>query len=174
MKVNSETLYELINDGTIHENIKLKVYRDDCYVTLIGYDGYDFKWDAGTFTSGMFYDPLVEFEIIEEEKTPQETIKQIAKMIASGEIPKDVYDKYLGKCPIGFMNEEDLFDYLFEVEQLEPIEEKEIEELDLKYDIENNDIYNFKRQILMYCDNLQYKINELVREVNKLKKEVNR
>lgn len=62
-----------------------------------------------------------------------------------------------------------------EVEVIEEEKEiEELEELDLKYDIENNDIYNFKRQILMYCDNLQYKINELVREVNKLKKEVNR
>lgn len=72
MKINSETLYELINDGTIHKNTKLKVYRDDCYETLIEYDGYDFNWNAGTFTSGMFYDPLVEFEIIEEEKEIEE------------------------------------------------------------------------------------------------------
>lgn len=72
MKVNSETLYELINDGTIHENTKLNVYRDDIYITSIEYDGYDFNWDAGTFTSGMFYDPLVEFEIIEEEKDIEE------------------------------------------------------------------------------------------------------
>lgn len=72
MKINSETLYELINDGTIQENTKLKVYKDDCYVTLIGYDGYDFNWDAETFTSGMFYDPLVEFEVIEEEKEIEE------------------------------------------------------------------------------------------------------
>lgn len=72
MKVNSENLYELINDGTIHENTKLKVYRDDIYITSIEYDGYDFNWDAGTFTSGMFYDPLVEFEVIEEEKEIEE------------------------------------------------------------------------------------------------------
>ena len=72
MKVNSETLYELINDGAIHENTKLKVYRDDIYITSIEYDGYDFNWDAGTFTSGMFYDPLVEFEVIEEEKEIEE------------------------------------------------------------------------------------------------------
>jgi len=28
-----------------------------------------------------------------------ETIKQIAKMIASGKIPKEIYDKYLSNCP---------------------------------------------------------------------------
>lgn len=39
---------------------------------------------------------------------PNKTIKQIVKMIASGEIPKKVYDKYLSDCPIGFMNEEEL------------------------------------------------------------------
>lgn len=53
-----------------------------------------------------------------------------------------------------------------EVEKL--FEEKEIEELELNYD----DIKygtDFKGQILSYCDNLQFKINELVREVNKLK-----
>ena len=73
MKVNSETLYELINDGTIKENTKFEVYRDDIYITVIEFDGYDFNWDSGCFTSGMFYDPLVEFkEIIEEEKEIEE------------------------------------------------------------------------------------------------------
>lgn len=42
------------------------------------------------------------------------TLKQIIKMIVSGEIPNDVYNKYLSNCPIGFMNEEDLFNYLVE------------------------------------------------------------
>lgn len=46
-------------------------------------------------------------------------------------------------------------------------EEKEIEKLDLKYD----DIgIDFKKQLLTYCDNLQYKINELIDVVNELKK----
>ena len=30
------------------------------------------------------------------------TIKAIAKMIASGEIPKEIYDKYLSKTKLGF------------------------------------------------------------------------
>lgn len=42
------------------------------------------------------------------------TLKQIIKMIVSGELPNDVYDKYLSNSPIGFMNEEDLFNYLVE------------------------------------------------------------
>lgn len=58
-------------------------------------------------------------------------------------------------------NNEAMIDFLNdEVEILE--EEKKIpEKLQLKYDdiIYGND---FKKQILMYCDNLQYKINEII------------
>lgn len=68
MKVNSEILYELINDGSIKTGTKLKVYKDDIYVTTITFDGYDFIWETGTFSSGMLFNPLVDFEIIEEEK----------------------------------------------------------------------------------------------------------
>ena len=41
-----------------------------------------------------------------------DTLKQISKMIASGTIPNDVYSKFLSECPIGFMQEKDLFNYL--------------------------------------------------------------
>lgn len=53
-----------------------------------------------------------------------------------------------------------------EVEIIE--ESKKIEKLYLNY---KDIIYgtNFKEQILNYCDNLQYKINELIDEINKLK-----
>lgn len=44
----------------------------------------------------------------------EDTIKQIAKMIASGDLPKDIYDKYLSMCPIGFMTEKELINYLLE------------------------------------------------------------
>lgn len=72
MKVNSESLYELINDGTIKVNTKIKVYKDDIYITTITFDGYDFIWETGTFTSGMLFNPLCDFEIIEEEKEIEE------------------------------------------------------------------------------------------------------
>ncbi len=39
-------------------------------------------------------------------------LKQICKMISSGEIPKEVYDKYLSETRIGFMSEEDLEEFL--------------------------------------------------------------
>ena len=40
------------------------------------------------------------------------TLKQICKMISSGDIPKVVYDKYLSKTQLGFMNYEELYDFL--------------------------------------------------------------
>ena len=42
----------------------------------------------------------------------EETLSQIVKMIVSGEIPKDVYNKYLSMTPIGFMNYNELLSYL--------------------------------------------------------------
>lgn len=42
MKINSESLYEFINDGIIKANTKIKVYKDDIYITTITFDGYDF------------------------------------------------------------------------------------------------------------------------------------
>ena len=67
-KINSETLYELINDGTIKANTKMRVYKDDVYITTITFDGYDFIWETGTFSSGMLFNPLCDFEIIKEDK----------------------------------------------------------------------------------------------------------
>ena len=66
-KINSETLYELINDGTIKANTKMRVYKDDVYITTITFDGYDFIWETGTFSSGMLFNPLCDFEIIEDK-----------------------------------------------------------------------------------------------------------
>lgn len=41
-----------------------------------------------------------------------ETLSQIVKMIVSGEIPKEIYNKYLSMTPIGFMNYDELLSYL--------------------------------------------------------------
>lgn len=46
----------------------------------------------------------------------EDILRQILKMISSGEIPKDVYDKYLSKTSIGFMSYEDLLEY-FELKE---------------------------------------------------------
>ena len=40
-----------------------------------------------------------------------DTLKQICKMISSGEIPAETYNYYLSKTPIGFMNYKDLCNY---------------------------------------------------------------
>ena len=49
-------------------------------------------------------------------------------------------------------------------------EDKKIEKLDLKYDdiIYHEDVF-FKKEILLYCDNLQEKINEIVDKLEELK-----
>lgn len=72
------------------------------------------------FTSSE--DPRFEGEVILltdflNSTTKRETVKQIAKMIASGEIPSEVYNKYLSKCEIGFMNEKALLSYLLSYEE---------------------------------------------------------
>lgn len=46
-------------------------------------------------------------------------LKQICKMITSGDIPKQIYDKYLSNTPIGFMNYKELCDYFGIVEKVE-------------------------------------------------------
>jgi hypothetical protein len=68
MKVNSEHLYKYINDLATDEKVKFKVYYDDIYVTQIYWNGESFEWDTGTFTSEAFFNPLYDFEVIEEDK----------------------------------------------------------------------------------------------------------
>lgn len=46
------------------------------------------------------------------------TIRQISKMIASGDL-KEIYSKYLSNCPIGFMTEQDLYDYLIKNDEID-------------------------------------------------------
>lgn len=51
-------------------------------------------------------------------------------------------------------------------------EENKIEKLDLDYShIKHITDPFFKEEILMYCDNLQNKINDLIDEINKLKED---
>ncbi len=49
----------------------------------------------------------------------EKTLKQICKMISSGDIPKQIYDKYLSSTPIGFMNYKELCDFFGIVEKVE-------------------------------------------------------
>ena len=73
-KINSENLYEIINDGVIKAGTKINVYKDDIYITTIIFNGYDFIWEPGTFSSGNLFNPLYDFEIIEEDKDIEKMI----------------------------------------------------------------------------------------------------
>lgn len=68
MKINSEKLWNYINELARNEKVKFKVYCDDSYVTNILWNGENFEWESGTFTSEAFFNPLYDFEIIEEDK----------------------------------------------------------------------------------------------------------
>lgn len=67
MKINSENLYEYINNLATDEKVKFKVFYDDNYVTQIYWNGENFEWETGTFTSEAFFNPMYDFIPIEEE-----------------------------------------------------------------------------------------------------------
>ena len=66
--INSEHLWNYINELARNEKGKFKVYCDDSYVTNILWNGENFEWESGTFTSEAFFNPFYDFEIIEENK----------------------------------------------------------------------------------------------------------
>lgn len=51
------------------------------------------------------------------------TLHQICRMIASGEIPSDVYNKYLGNTPIGFMTPLEIMAHLNNIKWI-PVSER--------------------------------------------------
>lgn len=68
MKINSEHLYKYINELATDKKVNFNVYYDDQYVTQIYWNGDNFEWDTGTFTSEAFFNPLYDFIPIEEDK----------------------------------------------------------------------------------------------------------
>lgn len=88
MKINSKDLFNYINNLKPTDKIKFKVYYDDCYVTDILWDGENFNWESGRFTSGAFFNSLYDFETIEEEK-------EIEKI---GKIYDGFTDSYYDTC----------------------------------------------------------------------------
>lgn len=72
MKINSKNLWEYINEelGT-YDKVKFNVYYDDNYVTQIYWNGENFEWEPGRFTSEAFFNPLYDFVVIEGEKIPE-------------------------------------------------------------------------------------------------------
>lgn len=90
----------------------------------------------------------------------EDTLKQICKMISSGDIPKGVYDKYLSKTPLGFMNYEELYDFLNEQNQ----KYKEvIEKIKTRY----IDYYGTTKEV-----NDDYVLRSVLKEISDLLKEV--
>ena len=67
-KINSKNLWDFINELARNEKVKFKVYCDDSYVTNILWNGENFEWESGTFTSEAFFNPLYDFEVIEKGK----------------------------------------------------------------------------------------------------------
>lgn len=67
MKINSKNLYEYINELATNEKVNFKVYYDDTYMTDILWNGESFQWEPGLFTSEAFFNPLYDFEVIEEK-----------------------------------------------------------------------------------------------------------
>lgn len=76
MKINSKDLWNYINDLSTNEKVKFNVYYDDNYVTQIYWNGDNFEWEPGRFTSEAFFNPLYDFVVVEEEKKIPEKIEE--------------------------------------------------------------------------------------------------
>ena len=87
MKINSEHLFKYINELATNQKVKFKVYYDDSYVTEVLWNGESFEWDAGTFTSEAFFNPLYDFEVIEEDKK----IEKLMDKLNRSEMGDDFY-----------------------------------------------------------------------------------
>lgn len=66
MKINSKDLFNYINELETDKDVKFKVFREDMYITDIYWNGIDFIWESGTFTTRAFFNPFYDFEVIEE------------------------------------------------------------------------------------------------------------
>ena len=84
MKINSEKLYDFINNLGIDEKVRFKVFFDDNYVTEIYWNGESFDWDTGTFTSEAFFNPLYDFVVEEEENKIPEKLEDISEIKCVG------------------------------------------------------------------------------------------
>lgn len=94
-KINSKNLWDFINELARNEKVKFKVYCDDSYVTNILWNGENFEWESGTFTSEAFFNPLYDFEVIEEDKKIEKLDIQSVK-----DNPTNMYivNEYGTKC----------------------------------------------------------------------------
>ena len=95
MKVNSEKLWDYIFNLATDEKVRFKVYCDDIYFAEILWNGEEFEWESGTFTSRAFFNPMYDFVPIEEEK-------EIEKLKIEQDTPNNYYIKneYGTKCAL--------------------------------------------------------------------------
>ena len=66
-KINSKDLHDYVNELEYGKEVKFKVYRGNSYITDIYWNGVDFCWESGKFTSGAFFDYDYWFEPIEDK-----------------------------------------------------------------------------------------------------------
>lgn len=66
MKINSKELFKYVNELKCNEKVNFKVYHHDTYITEIYWDGMNFNWQPGAFTSGAFFNSMYYFEPIRE------------------------------------------------------------------------------------------------------------
>ena len=88
-KINSENLWEFVNNLVTNEKVKFKVFCDDMYVTEIFWNGEYFEWEEGTFTSEGFFNPLYDFVEIIEDNDKLEKIKWGGKESRAGHLRTD-------------------------------------------------------------------------------------
>lgn len=85
-KINSENLWEFVNNLATNEKVKFKVFCDDMYVTEIFWNGNYFEWEEGTFTSEGFFNPLYDFVEIIEDNDKLEKIKSLNNVGGSSDL----------------------------------------------------------------------------------------
>lgn len=66
-KINSENLWEFVNNLATNQKVKFKVFYDDDYITEIFWNGNYFEWEEGAFTSEAFFNSFYDFVVIEDD-----------------------------------------------------------------------------------------------------------
>lgn len=66
-KINSENLWEFVNNLATNQKVKFKVFYDDDYITEIFWNGNYFEWEESTFTSEAFFNSFYDFVVIEDD-----------------------------------------------------------------------------------------------------------
>lgn len=80
MKINSKDLFNYVNNLETFKEVKFKVFYDDNYVTEILWNGSEFEWESGTFTSGAFFNELYDFIVEDKEEEFEEFESYVANV----------------------------------------------------------------------------------------------